>query len=58
MELIGGIHDELYGRHNVIYVIYSTIEEVLEMVGIVVFIYALMTYISSEFNDLKIRISS
>ena len=58
VELIGGRIDEQIGRHNTTYAVYSTIEEVLEMGGIVVFIYALMTYISTEFNDLRFRISS
>lgn len=55
---MGGRIDEQIGRHNATYVVYSTIEEVLEMGGIVVFIYALMYYISIEFNDLRFRISS
>ena len=58
IELIGGRIDEQIGRHNATYVVFSTIEEVLEMGGIVVFIYALMYYISTEFNDLSFRISS
>ena len=58
IELMGGRIDEQIGRHNATYVVYSTIEEVLEMGGIVVFIYALMNYISTEFDDLRLRISS
>ena len=58
IELIGGRIDEQIGRHNATYVVYSTIEEVLEMGGIVVFIYALMYYISIEFNNLRFRISA
>ena len=58
IELMGGRIDEQIGRHNATYAVYSTIEEVLEMGGIVVFIYALMSYISTEFNDLRFRISS
>ena len=58
IELLGGRIDEQVGRHNPTYVVYSTIEEVLEMGGLVVFIYALMSYISTEFEDLRFRISS
>jgi hypothetical protein len=58
IELLGGRIDEQIGRHNPTYVVYSTIEEVLEMGGLVVFIYALMSYISTEFEDLRFRISS
>ena len=58
LEILGGKVDELIGRHNATYVVYSTIEEVLEMWGVIVFIYALMLYVSTEFNDLRFRISS
>jgi hypothetical protein len=58
VELMGGRIDEQIGRHNATYAVYSTIEEVLEMGGIIVFIYALMGYISTSFNDLRLRISS
>jgi hypothetical protein len=58
IELMGGRIDEQIGRHNATYAVYSTTEEVLEMGGIVVFIYALMSYISAEFNDLRLRISA
>ncbi|MCG2461195.1 hypothetical protein K8352_10585 [Flavobacteriaceae bacterium F89] len=44
MEIIGGIQEELHGKLNVTYVVLITIEEVLEMLGIVVFIYALTSY--------------
>ena len=55
---MGGRIDEQIGRHNATYVVYSTIEEVLEMGGMVVFIYALMYYISTEFDDLRLRIAA
>lgn len=44
MEILGGIHEEIYGRENATYVILYTIEEILEMLGIVLFIYALTSY--------------
>ena len=40
------------------YVVFTTSEEMFEMGGIVVFIYALLSYISSELNNLRIRITS
>jgi hypothetical protein len=58
IELLGGSIDEQVGRHNPTYVVYSTIEEVLEMGGLVVFIYALMNYLSTAFTSLRLRISS
>ena len=41
-----------------LYAVYSTIEEVLEMAGIVIFVYALTSYIGSMFQDVRIRLSS
>jgi hypothetical protein len=43
MELIQGWHDSLYGMGGVTALI-TTVEEVLEMSGVVVFIYALLSY--------------
>lgn len=37
--------------------IITTIEELLEMAGIIVFIYTLLSYIKSEYRELKIKIS-
>jgi hypothetical protein len=57
-ELPGGIYDEAFGRHNLVYTAISTVEEVLEMSGILVFIYALTAYIGSEFRDLRLSITA
>ena len=57
MELVAGPHDAQFGRDNPVYSLYSTIEEVLEMSGIVIFIYALLSYITSELNEVRITIS-
>lgn len=43
MELIQGWHDSLYGVDGVTALI-TTVEEVLEMAGVVIFIYALLWY--------------
>jgi hypothetical protein len=56
-EIPGGIYDEAFGRHTPMYALISTIEELLEMGGILVFIYALTAYISAEFPQMKIRFS-
>jgi len=57
-ELLGGHHSALYGKENLMYIVLSTSEEVFEMGGIVVFVYALLSYISSEFKDLRIGVAS
>ena len=51
MEMIGANHFEVYGDNNPVYVIYQTIEEVLEMSGVVIFIYGLISYLNKEFKD-------
>jgi hypothetical protein len=58
MELLGGPIDWQYGRDSPPYALVSTIEEVLEMSGVVIFIYALLAYITSEFDRVRISISS
>lgn len=57
-ELIGGYWTEIYGQENVAYTLITTCEQSLQMAGILVLIYALMSYISSELNDLFFHIGS
>ena len=49
-EVIGGHHIELYQR-DLTYHIYATIEEFLEILGISIFIYSLLSYISSGYGS-------
>jgi hypothetical protein len=58
MELIREFYSKLYADNITFTIIIITIEELLEMTGIVVFIYALMSYIDSELKDLSISIKS
>ena len=44
MEMVGGYYAYLYDTNNFFYEIVVTIEEFLEMLGVVVFIYALLCY--------------
>ena len=44
-ELFTGYYAFLHGRENTGYVLFTTVEETLEMLGIVAFIYALLIYI-------------
>ena len=55
-ELIGGKYADTYGTDNIIYAIITTCEELLEMLGIAVFIYTLFTYIVREFDSLEINV--
>jgi len=56
-ELLGGRQFELYGKNNLIYSFLYTCEEFLEMLGIVIFIYTLLSYIASQFKFLTITIN-
>ncbi|MHC5934072.1 hypothetical protein [Nostoc sp.] len=59
MEMVGGVLRVDFGRRTLITFIGIFVEEFLEMVGIVIFIYALLAYLSSlkESIQLKIYIS-
>ena len=48
-EMIGGAIVESTGRDNFTYLLYMTFEELLEMLGIAIFIYALLSYM--DYNN-------
>ena len=58
MELIEGNYANSFGERNMVMAILTTIEEFLEMMGVVVFIYALMSYLSSETKNVGICIKT
>lgn len=53
-EMLGGRYKDLYSEETNMYIIYFTIEEFLEMCGISLFIYSLLTYISDHIGKIKI----
>jgi hypothetical protein len=57
MEMIGGYVWETYGRLSLAYALSTTVEEALEMLGIVVFIYGLLYYISSLAPEVNLQIN-
>ncbi|MBT8077991.1 MAG: hypothetical protein KJO31_05405 [Gammaproteobacteria bacterium] len=57
-EMLGGYVFEESGSANVRYVVLQTIEEVLEMAGIVLFIYALVDYLEASFGELAISLEN
>lgn len=56
IELLGGWYVALYGKNNITYAMIATVEEFFEMQGIVVFIYALMSYMSLHLEEVRVRI--
>lgn len=55
LELIEGNYMDFYGKQDMTYIAIMTIEEFLEMLGIIVFIHMLMSYISSYVKDVQIQ---
>ncbi|MEO0438443.1 MAG: hypothetical protein AAF098_16205 [Pseudomonadota bacterium] len=58
MELLGGRHEDLYGNGTLMYSMLFTLEEVLEMVGIALYIYALQRFIVYRFGSMIIELKS
>ena len=54
MELIGGAHAEIYGRSNITFIMMVTVEEGLEMAGLIFFIWALLKYFADNHNELRL----
>ncbi len=58
IEMLGGNYNELHGRENLTYNLISTLEESLEMLGLILFIRALLSYISSQFSKIFIHLKA
>jgi hypothetical protein len=58
IEALSGRQALLYGKQNLTYHLIITVEELFEMVGVVVFIYALLDYISRQFPKLVFEVSN
>jgi len=56
MELVGGYYASLHGHRNLMFATLTTIEEVGEMAGVLIFIYALLSYISTYIREVTIHI--
>ncbi len=54
-ELLEGQHAEIHGKDNLVYMVMTSIEEGLEMVGVIVFIGALLTYIHQTYATVEVR---
>jgi hypothetical protein len=56
MELIGGWYAFTCGTDNLMYRTVAMLEEMLEMIGIAVFIYSLLTYIRTYIKEVVISV--
>jgi hypothetical protein len=55
-ELLGGWQFQISGKYSIIYSFIWTCEELFEMLGIAVFVYALVSYIGHQIGYLTIRL--
>ncbi|MGL5808055.1 MAG: hypothetical protein ACRC2R_20565 [Xenococcaceae cyanobacterium] len=54
MEMVGSAYSKLYGQQNLIYALLATLEEMMEMVGVVVFVYGLLSYLENSNEDIQL----
>lgn len=57
LESLGGRHVDLHGKNNITHHVLYTCEELLEMHGVVIFIYALFLYMARQLKGLTITTS-
>ena len=57
MELIGGAWYELHGKDSIFFIL-ASLEEVLEMLGMIGFIYTFSSYIDRHIKNFNLRITS
>jgi hypothetical protein len=58
VEAVSGKQASLHGEQNLTYHLIITVEELFEMAGLVVFIYALLDYISRQFTKVGFHVAS
>lgn len=56
MEMVGSYFAELEGQQHLTYALMAVLEEVMEMIGTVIFIYGLLFYIGQWTQDLQVQI--
>lgn len=55
-EILSGMHAVEHGQENAVFAILVTIEETLEMLGVAVFIYALLCQLESRVSRVEVRL--
>ena len=56
-EMITARHFELYDDENLAYLLLVTMEETLEIIGALIFVYALLQYFSDCYQGIRFRVS-
>jgi hypothetical protein len=57
LDLVAAYLGNPCGHHTATYIGLATVEEALEMAGIIVFVYALLSYMGSELKWIRVRIA-
>ena len=55
VEMLSARHAEVFGQQNMTYAVITTVEEFGEMMGVVIFVYALLTYMCEHTPPLVVR---
>jgi len=55
MELLGSKYYDLHGGENFVYVMHQTIEELLEMAGVIVFAHAIAEYLRDHVGSMQVN---
>lgn len=58
MEVLGGMHGARYGESNLPHALLAAVEESLEMAGSIMFIRALLVYMSDHYGEVVFRLGS
>lgn len=58
LELIGGYYYDLHGKDNLTYSLITTIEETLEIAGVMVLMHALHSYLKNHLSQFTLQISN
>lgn len=57
-DLVGAHHAESHGGNNSTYAMIATVEESLEMAGVIVLIYGLLTYLAENYKEVRFRLDA
>ena len=57
-ELVAGCYVELYGRNNLTYSFLAMLEETLELTGVILFVYAMLDYMTVNVGEVRFRVKS
>jgi hypothetical protein len=56
VEMVSAYHADLHGVQNLTYELITVVEEALEMLGVLVFVYALLDYLRAADTELRLLV--